>query len=272
MTRLAPLRFGCVLLGALAAGCGYTSEEWQVQVDKSTRLDAALRGTEAKLVESQGQAEQTKKRLEEQGRLLEAAGLDAARLRELVRQGVTAEERDRAVTELRQRAQRLEQARVRFDLLRTKVAELGLLGTSVGVDHDRITVTLAGDSLFDQGGKGAGKLSKDGKETLAKVAAILKSDPSLSTRDWDVVAHLDSKSAGKAREALDATLARARESLVFLVEKQGLSAVHFRASGRGDADPVASNDADEGRKKNRRLELVMLPSGDELLDLKPLTR
>lgn len=267
------LGIGCsVVLGALTAGCGYTSEEWGAQIDKSTRLEASLRATEAKLVEAQGQADSARKRLDEQMRLLDAAGLDAAKLRDLVRQGVTAEERDRAIAESRQRAQKLEQERARFDVLRTKVAELGLLGVTVGVEHDHVAVTLPADALFEKGGKGAAKLTKDGKDTLGKVGAILKAEPALATRDWDVVAHVDTKSAGKAKDALEATSLRAREAMTFLVEKAGLQGVHLRAVGRGDTDPVASNDADEGRKKNRRLELVLLPSSDELLDLKPLTR
>lgn len=270
VTRHVSLQAGCVLLGVLAAGCGYTSEEWQAQIDKSTRLDATLRSTESKLSEAQAQVEQAHKRLADQTRLLDAAGLDAARLRELVRQGVSAEERELAVVELRARTQKLELARARFDLLRVKLAELALPGAAVGVSHNRISITLAGDSVFEKAGK---RLSKGGKDALTKVASLLQSDPSLSSRDYELTAHTDAKSTGKgaAREALDTSTAQARESLLFLVEKGGLSAMRLHATGRGDTEPVAPSETDDGRQKNRRLELAMVPSDDERLDLAPLT-
>jgi chemotaxis protein MotB len=262
---------GCVLLGLSAAGCGFTSEEWQAQVDKNARLDAALHSTEAKLTESQSQGDHARKRLDELTRMLDAAQLDPAHLREMVRQGISPEERDRAVAELRQRAQKLEQAKARFDALRLKLAEAAIPGALVGIRHDRVTIALPGDTVFEKGGE---HLSKEGKEALSKVAAVLKSDPALATRDYEVVAHLDSKAGKKGswREALDLSLARAREALLDLLEKEGLPTVRWSATGRGDVDPIASNDAEEGRAKNRRLEIVMLPSSDELLDLKPLAQ
>jgi chemotaxis protein MotB len=44
----------------------------------------------------------------------------------------------------------------------------------------------------------------------------------------------------------------------------------WSASGYGQTDPIASNDTPEGRKKNRRVELVLMPDVEEMLDLKSL--
>jgi len=55
-------------------------------------------------------------------------------------------------------------------------------------------------------------------------------------------------------------------------ERQGgnLNPKHWSASGYGQTDPIVGNDSPEGRKKNRRVELVLMPDVEEMLDLKSL--
>ena len=52
--------------------------------------------------------------------------------------------------------------------------------------------------------------------------------------------------------------------------KGELNPKRWSASGYGQTDPVVSNDTPEGRKKNRRVELVLMPDVEEMLDLKSL--
>jgi len=49
-----------------------------------------------------------------------------------------------------------------------------------------------------------------------------------------------------------------------------LNPKRWSASGYGQTDPVVANDTPEGRKKNRRVELVLMPDVEEMLDLKSL--
>ena len=50
----------------------------------------------------------------------------------------------------------------------------------------------------------------------------------------------------------------------------GLSPKRWSASGYGQTDPIAANDTPEGRGKNRRVELILMPDVEEMLDLKSL--
>jgi chemotaxis protein MotB len=50
----------------------------------------------------------------------------------------------------------------------------------------------------------------------------------------------------------------------------GLNAKRWSASGYGQTDPIASNETPEGRGKNRRVELILMPDVEEMLDLKSL--
>ena len=49
-----------------------------------------------------------------------------------------------------------------------------------------------------------------------------------------------------------------------------LNPKRWSASGYGQTDPIVANDTPEGRKKNRRVELVLMPDVEEMLDLKSL--
>jgi len=50
----------------------------------------------------------------------------------------------------------------------------------------------------------------------------------------------------------------------------GLNPERLHAAGYGDTDPVGKNDTDAERQQNRRVELVLMPDIEEMLDLKSL--
>jgi chemotaxis protein MotB len=144
----------------------------------------------------------------------------------------------------------------------------------VNVRHNRMVISLPGDVLFDSGRE---TLKKDGKDILVKVAAIIKADPQLVARDYQVAGHTDNEPLqhGPFKDNWGLSLMRAREVLVFLVDpgKGGqLPITHWSATGFADTDPIASNDSDDGRQKNRRCELIVSPSVEEMLDLKAITQ
>jgi chemotaxis protein MotB len=70
---------------------------------------------------------------------------------------------------------------------------------------------------------------------------------------------------------------RARSVLKFLTDPMdegggGLDPTNWSAAGYADTDPVANNDTDDGREKNRRVELVVMPNVEEMLNLNSLVR
>jgi chemotaxis protein MotB len=76
----------------------------------------------------------------------------------------------------------------------------------------------------------------------------------------------------KAKDAKDAKKpAVARKAEVASGDDGGgLSPKRWSASGYGQTDPIANNDTPEGRAKNRRVELILMPDVEEMLDLKSL--
>jgi len=98
---------------------------------------------------------------------------------------------------------------------------------------------------------GKAELKPGSAPVIAEIAKLLKDDPTLKLH---VVGHAD------AVGALDANIGlskRRAESVVKeLTTRQGIAAARLRPDGVGPLVPLASNDTEEGRAKNRRVDLV----------------
>ncbi len=105
---------------------------------------------------------------------------------------------------------------------------------------------------------------------------MVKADNQLIKRDYQVAGHTDSKAlqGGPFHDNWGLSLMRAREVLLYLVGDKGgcLPVQHWSAAGFADTDPIATNDTDDGRQKNRRCDLIVVPSIEEMLDLKAITQ
>jgi chemotaxis protein MotB len=119
-----------------------------------------------------------------------------------------------------------------------------------------LSVDLAEQIFFDSG---KATLKSSGKDVLAKVGDALKGYDNKVIR---VIGHTDNVPLAKAlRDTFptnwELSVARATNVVRFLQEV-GIPPERMVASGRGEYDPVAPNDTAEGRKKNRRIEIVLI--------------
>jgi len=94
-------------------------------------------------------------------------------------------------------------------------------------------------------------IKTESQPTLEEIAKLLKEDPSLRLH---VVGHTDNQ--GKADYNLDLSRRRAASVVRELTGKMGIAADRLDAFGCGLYSPVAPNSTDDGRAKNRRVELV----------------
>ncbi|HEX4445357.1 MAG TPA: OmpA family protein [Polyangiaceae bacterium] len=246
-----------LLVASGSIGCGHSEGEWQMQLSKYNQLKA---DDDAKLHEAQARVDDLTRQLQALGVEVSSTKADLA-------------EQQKALTEYQARAHQLELIKERFEKLKSKLDELTKLGLVVNVRHNRMVISLPGDVLFDSGHE---TLKKDGKDILLKVAGVIKADPQLLSRDYQVAGHTDNQPLqhGPFKDNWGLSLMRAREVLVYLVDPKGgqLPVAHWSATGFADTDPIASNDNDEGRQKNRRCELIVSPSVEEMLDLKAITQ
>jgi len=133
----------------------------------------------------------------------------------------------------------LEQA----DTLRRQLENLQLRQTESGV-----VVTL-GDVLFESGQT---ELRDDAMASLVEVVDLLQSEPD---KDIRIEGHTDS--VGDANTNLEISQKRAdavQKALVSL----GVDAARVTSQGMGEDFPIASNETEEGRAQNRRVDVILL--------------
>jgi flagellar motor protein MotB len=116
----------------------------------------------------------------------------------------------------------------------------------------RATGHVAVYGIFFDTGKAVVK--PESKPALDEVAKLLKSDPNLKL--W-VVGHTDW--VGRVDDNMRLAQARAEAIASELVGAYGINAARLKGYGVGPLAPVAGNDDEAGRAKNRRVDLVKAP-------------
>jgi chemotaxis protein MotB len=256
----------CLVLGAATAGCGVSEELYNARVNELNKvradLDSERRNCDEQRRRCQGQVSELsqendslKNRLAALGQNVKdlanskeslAADLDAARktMEELRRQHELAEARARQFREL-------------FGKFKAMV-DAGKL--KVEIRNGLMLVKLADNILFDPG-KTA--LKPEGMEALREVSAILAG---IQGRKFQVAGHTDNQPVHGHKFPSNWELSTARAVVVthFMIDEGGMPGERLSAAGWADQMPVATNDTDEGRRQNRRIEIVLLPNIEDL--------
>ncbi len=120
-----------------------------------------------------------------------------------------------------------------------------------------LVITVVGDLIFDSG---KAKIRPEAFALLTKVSGILKDN--MAQFNIGIEGHTDNvpikQSGWKSNWEL--STARALSVLHYLANDQGVSPERLSAIGYGEYRPVASNETVDGRKQNRRVEIVILPN------------
>jgi OmpA-OmpF porin, OOP family len=93
-------------------------------------------------------------------------------------------------------------------------------------------------------------LKTDGQATVAEIAKMLKSQPSLAL---SIEGHTDNVGAAASNKTLSENRAK---SVMNAIVTNGVPAARLSAKGMGQESPIADNRSEDGRAKNRRVELV----------------
>jgi chemotaxis protein MotB len=268
--RLAWVWLPAALLLLFAVGCGHGEDEWNAKLKEIDDLKAQLQAERRAHQKTQDDYNESKSRIEELSEQLKKAGVDVQTL------NASLAEQRKALEDFKRRAEQLDGIRKRFEMLKSKLDALTKFGLTVSVRKNRMVISMPGDVLFESGKV---ELKAGGKEVIGKVAEIIRSDPQLNDRTFQVAGHTDARPLGHGSPYKDnwgLSAMRAREVLLLLISPTekgggGLNPTRWSAVGYGETDPIAGNDTDDDRQKNRRVELVVMPNVEEMLDLKSLT-
>lgn len=112
-----------------------------------------------------------------------------------------------------------------------------------------LLLRATGDTAFNSG---SAALTQRFMDFLRQLANGLQTYPDLSMK---VTGHTDSTGDAQLNNKLSE--ARAASTINYLVS-QGVSASRLLAEGKGQSDPIASNDTAEGRADNRRVDMLII--------------
>lgn len=127
-----------------------------------------------------------------------------------------------------------------------------------------MVLRLPDEVLFDFG---SSAIKPQGEDVLYSAAQILKDVPAEKHRTFLVVGHTDNRPIKKGTRKYKSNLelsSKRSVSVVNYLMKQGVSAEILGVAGFGHERPIASNDTAEGRQMNRRTEIILVPTLDDL--------
>ena len=126
-----------------------------------------------------------------------------------------------------------------------------------------VYISLADNMLYKSGSY---EINSRAAETLSKIAKIIK-----DYKDYDVLieGNTDNVPISKTniRNNWDLSALRASSVVQALQNDYGVDPKRLTAGGRGEYNPIATNDTEAGKQRNRRTQIIITPKLDEFMDL-----
>lgn len=131
-----------------------------------------------------------------------------------------------------------------------------------------VYISLADNMLYKSGSY---EISERAEETQSKIAKII-----MDYKDYDVLIEgntdnvpVNTKAASmkNIRNNWDLSALRASSVVQYLQNRFGVAPKRLTAGGRGEYNPVASNDTEVGKQRNRRTQIIITPKLDQFMDL-----
>ena len=126
-----------------------------------------------------------------------------------------------------------------------------------------VYISLADNMLYKSGSY---EISDRAAETLSKIAKIIT-----DYKDYDVLIEGNTDDVPISRDNIrnnwDLSCLRASSVVQALQTRYGVDPKRLTAGGRGEYNPLESNDTDMGRQRNRRTQIIITPKLDEFMEL-----
>ncbi len=126
-----------------------------------------------------------------------------------------------------------------------------------------VYISLADNMLFKSAGY---EINDRAAETLSKIAKII-----MDYKDYDVLVEGNTDNVPITRENIrnnwDLSCLRASSVVQYLQNHFGVDPKRLTAGGRGEYNPIATNDTELGKQRNRRTQIIITPKLDQFMEL-----
>jgi chemotaxis protein MotB len=250
----------------LVGGCGIDKEVYEAKVAELNKTKAELDQTKKDADEARRKCDAQQARLDAENmamkQKLQALGQDLSKLTS------TSEEDKRRIAELQKRQEAAEKRAAQFREMMNKFRSMIDAGKlQVEIRNGLMLVKLPDNILFDPGKT---EIKQAGKDAIAQVTQILSG---IEGRKFQVTGHTDNipiKSA-KFKSNWELSTARAVEVTKLMIA-DGMDPKRLSAAGYADELPVGDNATEEGRRANRRIEIVVQPNIEDLPSMDDMTK
>jgi chemotaxis protein MotB len=243
-------------------GCGIPEEQHKATLDELKAVKAEMAANKKSCDEAKTDLEKKNKVLSDENKVMKnkllSLGQDLSKMKtQAGALGATLTAKEKQIAELleaeRKRSAMYADLKNKFK----KMIDSGQL--KVEVRKGRMLVKMSDRILFDSG---KDQLKKEGKIALSEVTKILAAIPN---RSFQVAGHTDNVplKAGKFKSNWELSTSRSVNVVRFMIEN-GMEPSRVSASGYSDTDPVGDNKTDDGKTLNRRIEIQLVPSIEEL--------
>lgn len=241
----------------LEAEAARVAKEREQLRQEQSRLAAALDQERQRLKAEE--ADKARLAKEQEQLRLEQSQL-AANL-EQERQRLKAEEAEKARLE-QERAAKEEEikrlTRTQEELSRSLKDEIAKGNITIQQVRDRLTINMVDRVLFDSG---QAVIKPAGIKVLKQVGDVLKN---VTDKQIRIEGHTDNvpisvKLQDRFKTNWELSTARATTVVRYLIDSGGVDRQALSAVGYAETHPIASNDTEEGRSSNRRIEIVLYP-------------
>lgn len=173
-----------------------------------------------------------------------------------------ARERDRLEREKREKLDEI--ARTYDGLVEGMKDEVARGRVTISQLRGQLSVNLLDEILFDSG---SAAVKAEGRDVLARVGEVLKGidDKAIVIEGHTDDRRISGELAGRFPTNWELSTARATSVVRYLQESVGIPPERLSAVGFGPYRPVGSNDSAEGRARNRRIEIQLVPLESPLL-------
>lgn len=129
------------------------------------------------------------------------------------------------------------------------------LSLQTSLTTEGLLITILDNALFSSG---SAQVRPDSIELAMEISHLLITDP---PRRISIGGHTDNRpiNTSQFRSNWDLSVMRAVNFMKILLDNENLEPNRFSSTGYGEYSPVSSNDSSEGRAKNRRVEVLILP-------------
>ncbi|MGV8812850.1 MAG: OmpA family protein [Gelidibacter sp.] len=137
-------------------------------------------------------------------------------------------------------------------------------GLTVEQRDGKVYVSMENKLLFQSGSWAVGV---NGKQAVQQLGSVLAENPDIAILIEGHTDNVPYTGTGVMNSNWDLSTKRATAIVQILRENPAINPENLTAAGRGEFAPIATNDTNEGKAKNRRIEVILTPKLDEISKL-----